>query len=82
MGNVISHFKSNEYDQVKEFSHTLKPTFTYVGMEKATELAEQIELLAGKNNPDTKKLEGLIHELNVICTQAINKVKEARSTMS
>jgi PAS domain S-box-containing protein len=82
MGNVISHFKSNEYDQVKEFSHTLKPTFTYVGMEKATELAEQIELLAGKNNPDAEKLEELINELNVICTQAINKVKEARSTMS
>jgi len=82
MSNVVSHFKSKEYDQVKEFSHTLKPTFTYVGMEKATELAEQIELLAGENNPDTKKLEKLINELNLICTQAIDKVKNARSSIS
>ena len=82
MSNIISHFSRNEYDQVKEFSHTLKPTFTYVGMEKATELAEKIELLAGENKPDSKQLEMLIHELNEICSQAINKVKKARSSMS
>lgn len=82
MSKVLTHFHSKEYDQVKEFSHTLKPTFTYVGMEKATELAEQIELMAGENNPDAEKLEELINELNVICTQAINKVQAALSSMS
>jgi len=82
MSKVLTHFKSNEYDKVKEFSHTLKPTFTYVGMDKATELAEQIELMAGENNPDAEKLEELINEMNTICTQAIDKVKNARSSMS
>jgi len=82
MSKVLTHFKSNEYAKVKEFSHTLKPTFTYVGMDKATELAEQIELMAGENNPDAEKLEELINEMNTICTQAIDKVKNARSSMS
>jgi len=82
MSKVLTHFKSNEYAKVKEFSHTLKPTFTYVGMDKATELAEQIELMAGENNPDSEKLEELINEMNTICTQAIDKVKNARSSMS
>jgi len=82
MSKVLTHFKSNEYDKVKEFSHTLKPTFTYVGMDKATELAEQIELMAGENNPNAEKLEELINEMNTICTQAIDKVKNARSSMS
>lgn len=82
MDKVLTHFESNEYDRVREFSHTLKPTFTYVGMDKATELAEKIELLADKNNPDAEKLEALIDELNVICRQALEKVKKARSSIS
>ncbi|WP_372904899.1 response regulator [Rhodohalobacter sp.] len=82
MSKIITHFNSSEYDKVKEFSHTLKPTFTYVGMEKATELTEKIESMAGENNPDAGKLEELISELNVICTEAINKVKSALSSMS
>jgi len=73
---------SKKYDKVKEFSHTLKPTFTYVGMDKATELAEQIELVAGENNPDAVKLEEFINDLDVICLQAIEKVKKARTSMS
>ncbi len=82
MEKVVTHYKNGELNRVKEFSHTLKPTFTYVGMDKATELAGQIELTAGEDNPDTEKLGQLVKELNLICEQALEKVKKTRSLMS
>ena len=82
MNKVVSHYESKEYNRVKEFSHTLKPTFTYVGMDKATGIAEQIELMAAEAEPDVEKLGKLVRELNLICNEALEKVKETRSSMS
>lgn len=82
MKALTDHFKNGDLPAVKTTAHTLKPTFSYVGMDKAMNIAEQIELIANREDPPVDELEDLISELKEICHPSIAKLISIRSEIS
>lgn len=82
MNRISDHFEKGEFDLVKSTSHTLKPTFTYVGMESATELANRIEEMSAKEEIPKDALGKKIDELKNVCEDAIEKVSELKNRYS
>ena len=79
MNQIVDHFEKREYELVKSSSHTLKPTFTYVGMEEATELTKEIEELSAQENVPEEELNALIEKLKIVSEQAIARVSELKN---
>jgi len=79
MNQIVYHFEKREYELVKSSSHTLKPTFTYVGMEEATELTKEIEELSAQENVPEEELNALIEKLKIVSEQAIARVSELKN---
>ncbi|WP_069130310.1 PAS domain-containing hybrid sensor histidine kinase/response regulator [Rhodohalobacter halophilus] len=82
MDQILEYFNQGKYNLVKSSSHTLKPTFTYIGMEQATELAKKIEEMAGREQVIEKELAILINELKDLCDDAIKRVGKVRERYS
>lgn len=82
MGKILDNLENENYKQVKMNTHTLKPTFTYVGIQEATELAEEIEEMAGRENPPSEDLTKSIKRLKEICDRSISEVQKMRRSLA
>ncbi|PKD44077.1 PAS domain-containing hybrid sensor histidine kinase/response regulator [Rhodohalobacter barkolensis] len=81
MEKILDNLDNKNYEKVKMNTHTLKPTFTYVGIQEATELAEKIEEMAGRENPPSEELEKSIYRLKEISDRSILEVQELRRSL-
>ncbi len=63
-----------EWEEVGNLAHKLKPSITFVGLERAKELVQTIEQ-SSKTENETKKLEALISDLSSIVKVAIEELK-------
>ncbi len=78
---INSEFQAGNMQEVEVAAHTLKPTLSYVGMHQTMELASAIEVQAGKDNPDLKRLDRDIDTLIKACRRAVNRLAQLHSAM-
>lgn len=50
MDDLYSAVQENDWEMIKRMAHKVKPTFTYVGMQRFTERVGEIEYHAGERN--------------------------------
>jgi PAS domain S-box-containing protein len=82
MDKILDNLENENYEELKINTHTLKPTFTYVGIQEATELAEKIEEMAGRENPPSEELTKSINRLKEICDRSILEVQKMRRSLA
>jgi PAS domain S-box-containing protein len=78
---INSEFQAGNMQEVKVAVHTLKPTLSYVGMHQTMELAAVIEMQAGEDKPDMKRMEKEIDKLSKACNQAVSQLGRLHSAI-
>ena len=72
--NIWFHFAKNEFDDVANLIHKIKPSITFMGIHELKDLILEIE-----DNAKHKKFEPLkvqLEKFELICRAAINELKE------
>ncbi len=72
--NIWFHFTNEEFDEVANLAHKIKPSITFMGIHQLKELVLEIE-----DNAKKRKLELLKDQLNTFentCRKAIEELKE------
>jgi len=70
----------SNYEQIKSATHKVKPTFAFMGIDKAKPLIVEIERNAVEiRNPES--LNELIVELETMTTEAINELEQHRDKL-
>ncbi|MEX2435727.1 MAG: response regulator [Balneolaceae bacterium] len=78
--NLLKEHEDGNYYEMSQIAHKIKPTYSYVGVDHATELAETLEE-AGINEPINKeKIDDLVTRLKKITEQTIEELKSVRSS--
>ncbi len=80
MDELEQHFKNKDFKQMGMSSHTLKPTFNYVGVKEAFDLAGIIEQEGKLDSPDTEKLKKMIDKLWQLSRKSIEELKKIRES--
>lgn len=78
--SLLQEHEDGNFYEMSQIAHKIKPTYSYVGMDHATELAESLEE-AGVNDPVNKgKIDDLITKLKKLTEQSIEELKNVRSS--
>jgi CheY-like chemotaxis protein len=78
--SLLKEHEDGNYYEMSQIAHKIKPTYSYVGVDHATELAETLEE-AGINEPFNKeKIDELVTRLKKITEQSIEELKSVRSS--
>lgn len=67
---LVNHYENAEYEKMCRIAHTLKPTFGYVGLEDAQELALKIEKYSDQEY-DKKELKKYVSNLKELSDSAV-----------
>jgi len=76
--NIWFHFSNEEYDEVANLIHKIKPSITFMGIHEIKDLVLEIE-----DNAKKRKLEQMKEQLErfeKICVEAISELKEEIAT--
>ena len=72
--NIWFHFTKNEFDEVANLVHKIKPSITFMGIHKLKDLIIEMEENAKHHHADTLKVQ--LEEFDTICRKAIEELKE------
>lgn len=81
MAEMRSSLQHEDWNKIGDIAHSIKPSFTLMGMNNNKEALLKIETY-GKTNKNTTNLPDLIRELEIIINQAIIELKKELDRMS
>ncbi len=76
IARIENNFKNKNFAEMSAAAHTVKPTFNYIGLERAFQVALQIEEEGKSKNPDRKKIEELFTTLQRLSTSSIEQLRD------
>jgi HPt (histidine-containing phosphotransfer) domain-containing protein len=74
LAEMKSKLELKDWNKVGDIAHSIKPSFTMMGMDEKKETLLKIEKY-GRSQQNTGQLSGLINELEVIVNQAIIELR-------
>jgi len=77
--DMKSSLSEKDWKKIGDLAHKIKPSFTFMGISKAKDLIVDIEH-SGRNNTEIEDIRDKIEQLNKICIQAFNELKEELKT--
>ncbi|MBS0001110.1 MAG: Hpt domain-containing protein [Cyclobacteriaceae bacterium] len=75
LADMKSGLDTLDWKKIGDIAHSLKPSFTLMGMTEKKDILLKIEAY-GRNRSHTGKLSGLIRELETVIQQAISELRE------
>lgn len=73
--DMNSSLSDRDWKKIGDLAHKIKPSFTFMGISVAKALIIDIEH-NGRSNSDINDIPDKIEQLNKICIQAFNELKE------
>jgi len=80
MENIWFHFSNEEYDEVANIIHKIKPSITFMGIHELKDLVLEIEDNAKHKKIDP--LKGQLEKFELVCQRAILELKEEFASLA
>jgi PAS domain S-box-containing protein len=80
MDELEQHFKNQDFKQMSMSAHTLKPTYNYVGVQEAFDLADSIEQEGKLDSPDNAKIKKMIDDLWQLSLKSTKELEKIRKS--
>ena len=74
LSSLEQNMQSQNWQEVRDIAHTIKPNIDYMGIDNLKEVVRKIERNAGDRN-DLEEIPQLVDTMKKVCMEAIGELK-------